>query len=546
MAVVSRISTLQLNNSATTSSRTWVATAATQDTVAGSSVSVVITQSSSGAAPAVVADTLTLNIYIDSGTTLVRTISLTPASASQTISLVMASDGVTAASARAGTLRMRITAVNTTGGATGTYNADTDAVSAVPPTGFTITRDQGWVRSTTTASNALPGTGILAYNDTLTATTTLGAVPFQSSIVNVSLSPVTSTASAASTTVTFVTALGVVDNRFPASSASRTTALTFTNATLTATPWTTATLTETTRTVDPRITFSRTLQIESNTFSTPPSSNPAINTSFQRLTSQLGFLASRAVNANGTGIATLTWTSKTWDNGGFAGTEAAPAKTRTATATTQGGQAGWTDGFLTWDNQLPGGTWTFKQVILTPSNATGLELNNSESIYLLSINPLYRLVVGVGPSTTAADGDHWHAGDSLTVGLSVYSLTSSTLILPDTSPAPNFILGRFNLTLGRAEYLTNTLDVGGSYTWAALTGNTAYSWVGSASVGDVNSYVRVFTATETASWGDSDLFVIGIAYINGTPYNDFSFRDVLSKAANPHSAYTFDPTGLFK
>lgn len=555
MAVQALTAQIRLANSSDGGSY-WdlTATAATQDTAAGSSVNVTCTVSTATAtlAPPTAPTNADVYFMIDNSATQVKTIALSASAGSSSQTFFFTDTGLTGGASRAGMIRIKVRLRQTGGLAATQYDVSSEPSSYGSPanslaTGSIVTAaNVGYIRGTTTASTVLAGSGTLAYNTTLTATTTLGAAPFSSRTLNVALSPITATASAASTTTTFTTALGVVDNRFPASSASRTTAVTFPNAGLVGIAWTTATLTETTRTIDPRITFTQILQNDSSTFATPPTSSTLINTAFQRLNAQLGFLASRATDANGNGVTTLTWTDKLWDNVNLVSSEASPAKTRTATASTQGGQTGWTDAFLTWDNSLPGGTWTYKQVITAPANAVGLEASNVTSVYLLAVNPLYRIVTGLGPSTTAVDGDHWHPGESLTVGMAMYDIANRNLIAPDASPVPRLILGRFNLTYGRAEYLTSTTDGSGSLTWAALTGATAYEWVTAASAGDANTFVKTFTATETANWGTADLFVIGIAYINGTPYNDFSFRDVLSKTANPHSKYKFDATGLFK
>lgn len=130
-------------------------------------------------------------------------------------------------------------------------------------------------------------------------------------------------------------------------------------------------------TVDPRITFSQVMQLNNTTFQTPPT---ALDTNTRPVTS-LGSLIARAVNARSEGQNSLAWTEKLWDNGELISSEASPAKTRSTTSQAQGGQNGWSDAFINWDNQLPTGNWTQKEVITT-ADVTGLELTNTQTVVL--------------------------------------------------------------------------------------------------------------------------------------------------------------------
>lgn len=132
-------------------------------------------------------------------------------------------------------------------------------------------------------------------------------------------------------------------------------------------------------TIDPRLTFTQIMQDNNSTFQNPPT---LLNTATRAVT-DLGFLAARATNARAEGQNALTWTQKLWDNGTLVGSEAAPVATRADTSQTQSGQLGWSDGFMTWDEALPGGGWTHKAV-LTTGDATGLELSNTRTLTLVS------------------------------------------------------------------------------------------------------------------------------------------------------------------
>lgn len=374
MAVVAGYASLKIDNGAG-SSLIWSATAAVSDTPAGSSVVVTITYASTGSLIAA-ADTLDLDIYIDNGSTLVKSFSLNPALGSQTCTFFFTADGTGPASARCGLLRMRLHAVNTTAAlGANRYNVDSDLTNNTPPTGSTVTiHDQGYIRGTTTASTVLAGAGTLGYGDTLTATTTLGAAPYQSRTLNVALSPIAATASAASTTVTFTTALGTVDNRFPASSASRTTAVTFPNASLVAIPWTTATLTESTRTIDPRLSFTHHLQVNSSSFATPPSARAVTRLKH----TQVGYIAARVVNANGTGVNGITWTTTVQDAAALNA-----ALTATPTSATAGGEAGWGSTLLKWLPTPPMGAYSKTVTITAPAGAVGLGTGTTQTLQLL-------------------------------------------------------------------------------------------------------------------------------------------------------------------
>ena len=331
-------------------------------------------------------------------------------------------------------------------------------------------------------------------------------------------------------TTTFTTALGTADNRFPASSASRSTVTVFSNASLTSLPWTVATtLTETTRTIDPRLTFTHLLQLDDNTFGTPPSSKDTA--SKQRLTSQIGFLSARITNANGSGINSISWTTTLQDHAHLVS-----ALTATATSTTQGGQAGWGDTFLNWTSALPGGQWDKSCTITSPSGATGLESGNTDTYSLIASNPNLRLICGGGPASLGDDVKHWSPGMPFEVGLCVFNTATLTTVALDSGPTA--FIGRLNYATGTVEYLDSD-----GVTWVAATGASAYAHPLTASPYDANAYLTSFTGVQTAGWGTADLFVVGRCTVGGVPVNDFS-KEIAVSTKNRHDAYAFDGAGF--
>lgn len=288
-------------------------------------------------------------------------------------------------------------------------------------------------------------------------------------------------------------------------------------------------------TIDPRVSFTQLLQLNDAAFGSPPSSKNAPGG--QRLVSDLGFVAARATDAHSAGINGLAWTEKLWDSGQLTGSEATPTKTRATLAQTQGGQAGWSDGFLTWDSQLPSGSWTQKEVITT-SKATGLELGNTRTLTLLAPNPNFAAVVQAGPSSASAEVDHWHAGEPMLVAFTIIDLDTRRLSTVDVSPAPAVMFLRFNQSSARIQFLD------ASHAWVDASAAAAVEHTMTASPSDPRAFERTFTAEQTATWGEIDImWIIARAYIGGTPYYARSTRESVGKF-NAHSGYALDALGL--
>jgi hypothetical protein len=535
MPLASANARIQLNTA--TGSRIWNATAAVQDTLAGADVIVTIVHSVSGTGQPLVSDVVELSLRLDNTATIVRTFNLTPTTGTQQVTFSFTADGTSSGAARAGTVRMRLRVVKNTGLGTDQYDVTSDngQFGSAANSYFSLstgpTFNWGYLRGTTTGTTTLPGAGTLAYGDTLTATTVLGAAPYDGPAVTVTLTPLAGVNSATSSTNTFTTALGSVDNRFAAAASSLSTVTSFPNASLTSLPWTTATMTETTRTVDPRLTFTHLLQLNDNAYGTPPSSKNVA--SGQRLTSDLGFISARVTNANGTGVNGITWTMSLQDAGALV-----TALTTSTTSSTQGGQVGWSGSLLAWSNALPGGTWNKTCTITAPAGATGLGTATTTTYTLVAANPNLRLICGGGPALAIADTKHFVAGQDFLAGLVVFNTSTLVTVALDASPAPSAFLGRLNLATGQAEYLAAD-----GITWTPATGGTVYAHLLTVSPTDANVYTLSFSAAQTATWGVADVFVVGKAYVGGVPVNDFS-KEIVVSGINNHAGYVFDPLSV--
>lgn len=538
MAVVSRIAKLVITDGVS-NFRQWTATAAVQDTAAGSSVVVTLDRLPGGVAPPLPADTLEVSMRIDnSATEIVLLFSASEAATTfpNALTFYLTNNGLVGGAARCGTVRIRLRAAKTTGLAAQNYDVNSDT-GGTPPSGFSVsTPDQGWIRGTTTAitttSNVSSGgTKPAKYGFTYTVfyRTAFAAAAYQAYAVSTTLGVIATSAPSAAGP-NWDGNFGVCDNRFPVSSSAQVTAITLPNAVLgTGSSFTTITSTNDTGTYDPRITFSQLLQLNASSFATPPSSTN--NTAGQRLTSDLGFLAARAVDSNGVGINGLAWTEKLWDTGLLVSSEASPSKTRASISQTKGGQAGWSDAFLTWDSSLPGGAWTQKEIVTT-ANATGLELTNTRALTLLSANPNYRVIAKLGPATITADLDHSHAGDPILATFAIFDTSTGFEVAPDTG-TPFVAIVRYDPALERFEYAD------AAYVWQPCNPGPIYQHALISSIGDAKNFQRLFTAVNTSTWNALDLFCIAGCKVGGTPYAAGSMREITGNP-NGHGGYTLD------
>lgn len=285
---------------------------------------------------------------------------------------------------------------------------------------------------------------------------------------------------------------------------------------------------EATSTTDPRLTITRLLQLNDNVFGTPPLSKSA---GTQRLTSDLGFFASRFTDAAGAGVNGITYNASLQD-----ALALVAAITRTGVVTsTQGGQTGWGSPAAAWPDGLPTGTWNHTVTITAPSTATGLETPATSQFMLVASNPNLRLLCGGGPATAGTDTRHFTPGVPLLAGIVVFNTQTMQTVALDTSPVPAVALGRFSLTLGRAEFL----DSDG--VWKGTNGATLYYWPCAVSPGDPKAWTVAFT--DTSAWNVSDLFIVGRAYVSGVPVSSFQ-KEIAVAGINNHSGYAFDGAGF--
>ncbi|HUR61948.1 MAG TPA: hypothetical protein VM286_06245 [Candidatus Thermoplasmatota archaeon] len=214
-------------------------------------------------------------------------------------------------------------------------------------------------------------------------------------------SSATVSASTSGTTSTSTT----VSDTFPAASTSVTVAVGISgNSGLTGVKWTAVnTVTSpivkqdivvfyktATFTVDPRITATHLMQLNSGTFATPPMSADAGAT---RINTDRGYIATRFTNARSEGLsgASFAFTRTLQDSGAVV-----PADTATGLAiATQGGQAGWGPLAL-WNAGAPTGTWTKTIDVTAPSTIDA-------DTYLISATKTYTLSAPTAPTVAAGD-----------------------------------------------------------------------------------------------------------------------------------------------
>lgn len=276
---------------------------------------------------------------------------------------------------------------------------------------------------------------------------------------------------------------------------------------------------------DPRLTLTHLKQSNDNAYGTPPlikDDKP------NRLVTDLAFVAARVRNANGVGQNSITWQRYLRDSGLLV----ADVINDSVITTTRGGEAGWDPTLAPWSAALPGGAWVHRRTITSPSSATGSDmlLNNDYNFVLLAPDPSLRVIIGAAPVGDAAIKDHWHPGDPMLIGLALFNGTSGVVVPIDAGTASVFI-GRFNQTLGRAEYY----DV--DETWKHLTTTQAYAWPLADSAGDAN--VKVLTFSDTSAFDNSTLRFVGYCERNGTPYSGPSIELAMG-TANGHRVNAFD------
>lgn len=539
MATVSRIAKIELSGLGST--RQWLATAAVQDTAAGGTVNITMTQTTTGATPPGTANSLReLRVVNDAGTTI-RTFTWTEGAASESFSFSFTSDGVSGSAARCGTLELVLRVTRTVGGPTSTYDVESDGSPDTPPTSFTSSLDRGWIRGTTTLvesiSNIALGGGKnspAAYDESLFVRTTLGAVSYTARTLSVALSAGSLSGSTNSTTAAArdITFTNVCDERFAAAATVVGVTVTAPNATLTGQPFTTFTsVTDDSITVDPRLTATHLFQINSNTFQTPPSAGNVTGT---RRTDETGFLAARILNARTEGVNGLTVTQSLTPRNPGTGLSGS------SSTATRGGQAGWT-GFLDWPQGNPGGIWDKAVDITAPSDIDDdtYLTGGTQELRLIAIDPNLRALAQIGSDSP---NDHILAGATVEVDVKLIDTASTKLVTvdPDGSGVAVYTVWRRVNSSGVAQHL-NTSNV-----WV-----DTHSASDTAATADRHQAIKVtdqlmyrVTKTVGADW-TNDFAVVVRVERDGAPYATVAYAEIVG-TANPHSRNEFDPVGLFK
>lgn len=524
MAVQPVLTTLTVDNGAG-GFRSFFAQAATQDTAAGSSVTISVQQTAGNPTSPDVPTTFNLHVEFPNTSTVVRTFSLTPGATSQDVSFFFTANGQSGGGNRCGTVELVLEAIKTTGGPTATYNLRSDTASNTPPATFTVTaRDQGWIRGTTSATHALSNVSLggaktqpAAYDESLFHRLTLGAQPFKSETITLALSHGSlSTAVASSSTQFNATHTAVCDDRFPAASTSVTPSATIANDAFSGQPWTTFSATSDSITVDPRLTASHHFQINDSVFGL--GKHDASN---QMNSDEIGFLWTRFVNARGTGINGITHIM-------LLDPQNPGASVNISTSTsTQGGQAGWSTSPLEWTSSKPGGVWDKLTDITSPSDIDAdTHLVGGADVYtLVAPNPNMRGVIRVSASDTQTE-DHLKVGDTLEIEFHIRDTEDQMNLEADISPPPEYNLTRVtgSGSARKAQHWTGLVwqDTGaGAIDTFAMTQSTADP--------------RIWFASVPVLSG-SDFTVVVRALLDGFPLTAMVPVEVVG-TANQHDGY---------
>lgn len=535
MAFVSRISTLTFNGA--TGNRSWVATAAVQDTAAGSSVIVTTTQTFSGATPPGQAETLTLRVKNEAGT-VIRTFALTVSSASQTSEFFFTNDGTNTGTARAGTLIIDIQATRTT---VVSYDYETDGSPSTAPTGFTATVvDRGWIRGSTTSTLVLSNASLggakntpAEYDESLFARVTLAATLYEAKALTVALSntsPALSSTTNSATSGNFdVTFTAVVDERYPAASSNTATTTTSPNSANTGTAYVPLTPTEDSMTADPRLTLSHYFHKDQTSFDT------SFNVlSKQMLSSEVGQAATRFVGSRGTGINGLSVT-QTVDP-----TNPGTTVTANSTTATLDSEAGWTGLVDVCPTGKPGGPWVKTCDVTAPTDIDldSYLITNTDTLTVLAPDSRITPIVYLGPSATGTEGRHAEPGENMKLVVTMYTSATHKRLAADAGSVTACLI-RWNVALSRFEYL----DSDGT-TWINWTTSLACNDFSLADAGDGVTFTVDFNST--SGWTAADIVAILLtSSFTGTPYTTYVSREFVS-SSNRHDGYAFDPTKLFK
>jgi hypothetical protein len=528
------------------------------DRNAGDTVSLTFSHQTSGTPPQA-PTSVTIELLNPSGG-VIRTINPGVATTISTIfTIAFTISGIAAAAARAGTMEVNIRATST--GGIGPYDVSSDNRGTQTEGGNTISRSRYWDRATTTASIVIgkdptlstPET-LLSFGDTVYWQVVTGHTLYGTQPVSLTWSSVTPAATLGTasgnifnnTAQTSIASFDTIDNTFPAALRSTTASLLWGGFTLTGgSPGLVPSSTTVVQSpdVDARVSLTRHVQADDNVFAV--SKNIA---SGQRLTSQLCFLNTRFTNSRGEGVNGVSVTRHLYDNGQLVATPTAGVQSvasTTLTTTTADSQDGWlpvgSGQMIAWDESLPGGTWKVRHTsatfgsLLTYAGTSG---STADVPYtLVAADPNLVCIVGGGP-TEANDETHFHKGDDLVLGLTIFNVSTKKLLPPDAGSA--FVaLARFSQTTGMAEYL----EADGS--WSTITPGVTeiYEWPLTETFPGSGIWVIIVPGLFTDTFTFSDLFVTGTATYNGIPVSNYHVTEVVADL-NAHDGYLFDGPGF--
>lgn len=541
--------TLRIQDTATgLTFRQWVATPSADTVVVtpttDTTVDITVVQTVSAAPPN---PANTLNLVVASESTTIISYPLDPTLSTQTATFVFAAAGQAGATPkRCGTVEIRLRA---TRGTPGAYDVETDGNPNTPPTGFTSVLTRGWVRGDTSLvediSNTSPGgapTPPAAHDESLFVRTVCGVPSFNARALTVALSHggVSGSTNSDTSATRDATFANVVDDRFAAAVTTVGMTVTVPNHSVSGVPdWTFVSTTDDTIDVDPRNTAAHHFQVNDNVFDT--TANEPAN---EMRSVDSGFLWTRITNARGVGVNGLTVTQSLDPQ------QPGVAVSGSSSTATRDGEPGWTD-VLEWTVSKPPGFWDKSVDVTAPSDIDDAAylLSGTDTLLMLARNDDYTPIGGLGPLTASAD-DHWTPGAALLIGAALFDTGSGNrrALVPntDTGRAPTFSLGRFSAA-GQIEYLK--ADLTG---WEVLADDDLATMDEIALVRadlvipGANTRTYVYVVTDTSTFETTKVFCLVFFQDDlGNRYHEHFDLDPLG-AANPHSAWTFDPAGLYK
>lgn len=175
----------------------------------------------------------------------------------------------------------------------------------------------------------------------------------------------------------------------------------------------------------------------------------------------------------------------------------------------------------------------------------GVTTNGSTTVTSATANftsaDLQRLLIGAG---IPAGARITTVNSTTSVTISAAATATASAVTLNVGIGAAVLMARLQHTgpnIGRPEYLHNS-----TFAWTQLNGSTdgttLFHELPETIPGSSRAYVRTFTAAETAGWGNYDIFVVGKAVLDGTPYRGGD-KEVVTDLLNAHNKYSFDPTG---